>query len=118
MTGALVVLVTLLCERDRTATAALVGFFACWAAQCSSSWRAAGGRWCRCPSRAGRVPELPLPERRLVANRCGRLAIPEPPASRLAHRRWVPLLMPFTKRRLSLGLMKTGHLLERVVFTR
>ena len=29
----------------------------------------------------------------------------------------VPLLMPFTKRRLSLGLMKTGHLLERVVFT-
>jgi len=43
MTAALVVLVTLLCERDRTATAALVGSSPAQAAQCSSPRRAAGG---------------------------------------------------------------------------
>ena len=29
----------------------------------------------------------------------------------------VPLLMPFTRRRFTLGLMKTGHLLEHLAFT-
>ena len=84
MTAALVVLATLACERDRTATAALVGFFARTGGSVLFATARHWGHWCRCPSPCWPVPELPLPERGLVASRGGRLAVPEPPAGRLA----------------------------------
>ena len=118
MTAALVVAVTLLCERDRTATAALVGFFACTG---GSVLFATARHW-------GALVSVPfgllagyLSYHYLSAGWWLIAAVALPYLSHLLADSLtvggVPLLMPFTRRRFSLGLMKTGHLVERAFFT-
>ena len=118
MTAALVVLVTLLCERDRTATAALVGFFACTGGSVLFATARRGGALVSVPFG---VLAGYLSYHYLGAGWWLIAAVAVPYLSHLLADSLtvggVPLLMPFTRRRFSVGLMKTGHLAERVVFT-
>ena len=118
MTAVLVVLVTLLCERDRAATAALVGFFACTGGSVLFATARRGGALVSVPFG---VLAGCLSYRYLSAGWWLTAAVAWPYLSHLLADSLtvggVPLLMPFTRHRFSLGLMKTGHLLERVVVT-
>jgi membrane-bound metal-dependent hydrolase YbcI (DUF457 family) len=116
--AAVVLGLALLCQRDRAAMAVFVGFTACT----GSSVLLATVR------RAGCFLSVPLGAlagclsyRYLSAGWWLTAAAALPYLSHLAADAitvgGVPLLMPFSKHRFSLGLMKTGHAMERLVFT-
>jgi len=116
--AAVVLGLALLCQRDRAAMAVFVSFMACT----GSSVLLATVR------RAGCFLSVPLgglagyvSYRYLSAGWWLTAAVALPYLSHLVADAvtvgGVPLLMPFTRRRFSLGLMKTGHLAERLVCT-
>lgn len=118
LAAVVVVVAALACERDRTAMAVFVGFMACT----GSSVLFATVR------RAGCFLSVPLGAlagylsyRYMSPGWWLTAAVALPYLSHLGADALtvggVPLLMPFSKHRFTLGLMKTGHLLERAVFT-
>ncbi len=116
--AALVVLVTLLCERSATATAVLVGFMACTGGSVLSATARKAGALASVPLGAAAGY---LAYRYVGAGWWLTAAVALPYLSHLVAdwltRGGVPLLMPFTKHKFSLSLMRTGHLAERLLFT-
>jgi membrane-bound metal-dependent hydrolase YbcI (DUF457 family) len=118
LAAAVVLGLALLCQRDRTAMAVFVGFMA----------RTGGSVALATVRRAGCFLSVPLgalagyvSHSYLSAGWWLTAAVALPYLSHLMADAvtvgGVPLLMPFTKHRFSLGLIKTWHLTERVIFT-
>lgn len=117
-TALLVTVVALLCERNRMAAAILVGFTACMGGSIVSTRLRQAGALLSVPFgiAAGYVSYKYVPGGWwLVA------AVALPYFSHLLAdsltKGGVPLLMPITKHKYTLGLMKTGHFLEQAFFT-
>ncbi len=118
LAAAVVLGLALLCQRDRTAMAVFVGFMARTGGSVALATVRRAGCFLSVPlgALAGYVSHSYL-SAGWWTDRGGGPPVLEPPDGGRRNCRRSPLLMPFTKHRFSLGLIKTWHLTERVIFT-
>jgi len=116
LTAAAVLTIVLLCERNVIATAIFVGFMSCMGGSILSSRLRYAGAWLSVPF--GVLMGL-LSYYSVHAGWWLTAAVALPYVSHLLAdsltKGGVPLLMPFTKHRFTLGLMRTGRLAEQIL---